>query len=189
MVSQCCPPKHLSTSRVVLAYSSHWTLHTLRTVHCILCAPYTVQCILFTLYTAYSSHCTLHTLRTVQCILCAPYTVYSALYILECILYAVRCTLCMLYPLCSCVLHTAFYNCILHTVKQYILSALHFIPWCKSKSLFLVNLVFSTRVVLPATMYSTVRCIADTLPCLPISVWTLGRKNVQPSCHQWATSG
>ena len=32
-------------------------------------------------------------------------------------------------------------------------------------------------------------CIADNLPCLPLSVDIGMKKNVQPTCHQWATSG
>ena len=122
-------------------------------------------CILFSPYNAYSSHC----------ILC---TVYCILSTIHCRVYTIHCTVYTLHalppwPLC-------FAHCILHTVKQYILPALHFFPWCESKSLFLVN---SQQCIPLCTALQTI--LACLLLCVDIGMI----KNVHPTCHQWATSG
>ena len=70
MVSQCCPPKHLST---VLS------LHTLHTLYNVYFALNFVECILYSIHcTLHSIHCTLHMPPPSQPLCIVESTIYTA---------------------------------------------------------------------------------------------------------------
>ena len=103
-------------------------------------------------------------------------------------------------------LHNVYYTCTPHALYSldklstqvqcthvHSCPASHFFLCRESESIFLVNSLFATTVLLPPTTFSNgaarcVPCIFSPLFTSQCGLWA-EKGAVKPTCHQWTTSG